>query len=180
MVCSRDWLLPPFLATVYPRTQTPLVAQVLLGLIIGEPTGGRGGVGGGGLGPPSEGGQGLGPGLLAGWGGWVGVAGRPGTGGRAWPGRSRLRRWVVMCRAQATPGWFRPDNRFHALVGPTLPTHAALIALLTDLGSLQELTTISVLFAFWMVGPAARLAPPPPQQQQHACSGACPGMATPP
>ena len=36
MVASRDWLLPPFLARISPRTQTPLVAQMVFGVIIGE------------------------------------------------------------------------------------------------------------------------------------------------
>uniref|UniRef100_A0A1D2A014 Cationic amino acid transporter C-terminal domain-containing protein n=1 Tax=Auxenochlorella protothecoides TaxID=3075 RepID=A0A1D2A014_AUXPR len=35
MVVARDWMLPPFLARVSTRTQTPLVAQIVLGLIIG-------------------------------------------------------------------------------------------------------------------------------------------------
>ena len=35
MVASRDWLLPPFLARISPRTQTPLVAQMVFGCIIG-------------------------------------------------------------------------------------------------------------------------------------------------
>ncbi|EFN54400.1 hypothetical protein CHLNCDRAFT_36103 [Chlorella variabilis] len=35
MAASRDWLLPPFLARISPRTQTPLVAQMVLGVIIG-------------------------------------------------------------------------------------------------------------------------------------------------
>ena len=35
MAASRDWLLPPFLARISPRTQTPLVAQIALGVIIG-------------------------------------------------------------------------------------------------------------------------------------------------
>jgi APA family basic amino acid/polyamine antiporter len=36
MVAARDWLLPPFLATIYPRTQTPLIAQICIGVVIGE------------------------------------------------------------------------------------------------------------------------------------------------
>jgi hypothetical protein len=36
MVISRDWLLPPVLAGVYPRTQTPIVAQCSVGAIVGE------------------------------------------------------------------------------------------------------------------------------------------------
>ena len=36
MVASRDWLLPPFLARISRRTQTPVVAQMVLGVIIGE------------------------------------------------------------------------------------------------------------------------------------------------
>jgi hypothetical protein len=36
MAASRDWLLPPFLARISPRTQTPLVAQMVFGVIIGE------------------------------------------------------------------------------------------------------------------------------------------------
>lgn len=35
MVAARDWLLPPFLATIYPRTQTPVVAQLVFGVITG-------------------------------------------------------------------------------------------------------------------------------------------------
>ena len=35
MAASRDWLLPPFLARISPRTQTPLMAQMVFGLIIG-------------------------------------------------------------------------------------------------------------------------------------------------
>ncbi len=35
MAASRDWLLPPFLARISKRTQTPLVAQMVLGVIIG-------------------------------------------------------------------------------------------------------------------------------------------------
>jgi APA family basic amino acid/polyamine antiporter len=35
MAAARDWLLPPFLARVSPRTQTPLVAQMSFGVIIG-------------------------------------------------------------------------------------------------------------------------------------------------
>lgn len=35
MVAARDWLLPPLLAEVYPRTQTPVVAQVTVGVIVG-------------------------------------------------------------------------------------------------------------------------------------------------
>jgi hypothetical protein len=35
MAASRDWLLPPFLARISPRTQTPLVAQMVFGVIIG-------------------------------------------------------------------------------------------------------------------------------------------------
>ncbi|KAI3435769.1 hypothetical protein D9Q98_001827 [Chlorella vulgaris] len=34
MAASRDWLLPPFLARISPRTQTPLVAQMVFGVII--------------------------------------------------------------------------------------------------------------------------------------------------
>ncbi|KAI7840220.1 hypothetical protein COHA_006002 [Chlorella ohadii] len=34
MSAARDWLLPPFLAIISPRTQTPLVAQMVLGVII--------------------------------------------------------------------------------------------------------------------------------------------------
>ncbi|GAB4822126.1 hypothetical protein N2152v2_009172 [Parachlorella kessleri] len=34
MVAARDWLLPPFLATINPRTQTPLVAQLLIGVVV--------------------------------------------------------------------------------------------------------------------------------------------------
>ncbi|KAL4429605.1 hypothetical protein ABPG77_008654 [Micractinium sp. CCAP 211/92] len=34
MAASRDWLLPPFLARISKRTQTPLVAQMVLGVII--------------------------------------------------------------------------------------------------------------------------------------------------
>lgn len=33
MVCSRDWLLPPQLATVSTRTQTPILAQAFLGIM---------------------------------------------------------------------------------------------------------------------------------------------------
>ena len=36
MAASREWLLPPFLARISPRTQTPLVAQMVFGVIIGE------------------------------------------------------------------------------------------------------------------------------------------------
>ena len=49
MVASRDWLLPPFLARISPRTQTPLVAQMVFGLIIGECSEGQG-LGSGGTG----------------------------------------------------------------------------------------------------------------------------------
>ena len=35
MVIARDWLLPPVLSSVYPRTQTPLVAQCTVGAIVG-------------------------------------------------------------------------------------------------------------------------------------------------
>jgi amino acid transporter len=35
MAASRDWLLPPFLARISPRTHTPLVAQLVFGVIIG-------------------------------------------------------------------------------------------------------------------------------------------------
>jgi APA family basic amino acid/polyamine antiporter len=35
MAASRDWLLPPFLARISPRTQTPLIAQLLFGVISG-------------------------------------------------------------------------------------------------------------------------------------------------
>lgn len=41
MVAARDWLIPPFLATIYPRTQTPVIAQVVFGLITGEEILGR-------------------------------------------------------------------------------------------------------------------------------------------
>ncbi|GAB4819071.1 hypothetical protein N2152v2_006117 [Parachlorella kessleri] len=34
MVIARDWLLPPVLSSVYPRTQTPLVAQCTVGTIV--------------------------------------------------------------------------------------------------------------------------------------------------
>ncbi|GAB4822125.1 hypothetical protein N2152v2_009171 [Parachlorella kessleri] len=34
MVAARDWLLPPFLATIYPRTQTPLMAHILVGVVV--------------------------------------------------------------------------------------------------------------------------------------------------
>ncbi|KAL4458381.1 hypothetical protein ABPG75_013246 [Micractinium tetrahymenae] len=34
MAASRDWLLPPFLARISKRTQTPLVAQMVMGVII--------------------------------------------------------------------------------------------------------------------------------------------------
>lgn len=36
MAASRDWLLPPFLARVSPRTQTPVLAQTVLAVVIGE------------------------------------------------------------------------------------------------------------------------------------------------
>ena len=36
MAAARDWLLPPFLARISPRTQTPLLAQMVLGVIIGR------------------------------------------------------------------------------------------------------------------------------------------------
>lgn len=36
MAASRDWLLPPFLARVSPRTQTPVIAQLCLGVVIGQ------------------------------------------------------------------------------------------------------------------------------------------------
>ena len=35
MAAARDWLLPPCLARISPRTQTPLLAQMVLGVIIG-------------------------------------------------------------------------------------------------------------------------------------------------
>jgi amino acid transporter len=35
MAASRDWMLPPFLARISPRTQTPLMAQMVFGTIIG-------------------------------------------------------------------------------------------------------------------------------------------------
>ncbi|EFN53780.1 hypothetical protein CHLNCDRAFT_58448 [Chlorella variabilis] len=34
MAASRDWLLPPFLARVSPRTQTPVLAQTVLAVVI--------------------------------------------------------------------------------------------------------------------------------------------------
>lgn len=37
MAASRDWLLPPFLARISPRTQTPVIAQLVLGFVICEP-----------------------------------------------------------------------------------------------------------------------------------------------
>ena len=43
MVGARDWLLPPLLSRVSPRTQTPLVAQTVLGLLIGGWVDGAGG-----------------------------------------------------------------------------------------------------------------------------------------
>lgn len=62
MTASRDWLLPPILARISPRTQTPVFAQLTLGAVVGEwkvswvswVTGSRGsdgvsGVGGGGV-----------------------------------------------------------------------------------------------------------------------------------
>ena len=42
MVAARDWLLPPLLARVSPRTQTPLRAQFLVGGVAGERVGGGG------------------------------------------------------------------------------------------------------------------------------------------
>ncbi len=35
MAASRDWLLPPFLARISPRTQTPLLATMVFGVLIG-------------------------------------------------------------------------------------------------------------------------------------------------
>lgn len=34
MVAAREWLLPPFLAQISPRTQTPKVAQLAAGVVI--------------------------------------------------------------------------------------------------------------------------------------------------
>lgn len=34
MVGARSWLLPPFLARISPRTQTPIIAQMSLGIIV--------------------------------------------------------------------------------------------------------------------------------------------------
>ncbi|KAL4419847.1 hypothetical protein ABPG75_006945 [Micractinium tetrahymenae] len=34
MTASRDWLLPPFLARISPRTQTPVFAQLTLGAVV--------------------------------------------------------------------------------------------------------------------------------------------------
>lgn len=42
MAASRDWLLPSFLARISPRTQTPLIAQMVFGVIIGGWVGGDG------------------------------------------------------------------------------------------------------------------------------------------
>lgn len=33
MVAARDWLIPPALATIYPRTQTPVIATITVGVI---------------------------------------------------------------------------------------------------------------------------------------------------
>ena len=35
MTAARDWLLPPVLARISPRTQTPLIAQMTFGVLIG-------------------------------------------------------------------------------------------------------------------------------------------------
>ena len=40
MVGARDWLLPPQLASISRRTQTPAVAQLTMGSIIGGMAGG--------------------------------------------------------------------------------------------------------------------------------------------
>ncbi len=36
MTAARDWLIPPFLATIYPRTQTPLIATLAAGCTTGR------------------------------------------------------------------------------------------------------------------------------------------------
>ncbi|GAB4822127.1 hypothetical protein N2152v2_009173 [Parachlorella kessleri] len=33
MTAARDWLIPPFLATIYARTQTPLIATLVIGIV---------------------------------------------------------------------------------------------------------------------------------------------------
>lgn len=36
MVVSREWMLPPFLAKISPRHQTPAIAQITVGIIVGK------------------------------------------------------------------------------------------------------------------------------------------------
>ena len=40
MSASRDWLLPPSLARISTRTQTPLTAQITIGIVTGRARGG--------------------------------------------------------------------------------------------------------------------------------------------
>lgn len=100
MVVARDWMLPPFLARVSTRTQTPLVAQIVLGLIIGEDDG----ILGGGIGSAQErrewgGGPCLGGGVAICWTGILGWAtGRVGAAGHVMGAGRR-----VVCRLLPFP-----------------------------------------------------------------------------